>query len=72
MSHQQANHSRHAPFVYDAWHNPEVLSIVSKIAGVDLIPQMNYEIGHINISVKSEKQAEDERAAVERERKSYA
>ncbi|KAK1061005.1 hypothetical protein LTR33_012792 [Friedmanniomyces endolithicus] len=63
---------KYAPFTYDAWHNPRTLSIVSKIAGVDLIPNMDFEIGHINISVKSEKQALDEKAAVELQRKSFA
>ncbi|KAL1987666.1 hypothetical protein VTN96DRAFT_2907 [Rasamsonia emersonii] len=46
----------YAPFVYDAWKSPEVLSIISKIAGVDLVPAMDWEIGHVNISVKSEEQ----------------
>jgi hypothetical protein len=64
--------SRYAPFTYDAWHNPETLAIVSKIAGVDLVPVMDLEIAHINISVKSAKEASEERAAVERERKSFA
>ena len=32
---------------------------------------MNLEIGHINISVKSEKEALTERAAIEREKVSY-
>ncbi|GIJ82341.1 hypothetical protein Asppvi_000848 [Aspergillus pseudoviridinutans] len=43
-----------APFVYDAWKHPQTLAIVSKIAGVDLIPVVDYEIGHINISLQSE------------------
>ncbi|GFG03444.1 hypothetical protein IFM5058_01428 [Aspergillus udagawae] len=43
-----------APFVYDAWKHPQTLAIVSKIAGVDLVPVMDYETGHINISVQSE------------------
>lgn len=42
---------RYAKFVYDAWTNPETLGIISKIAGVDLVPAMDYEIGHVNISV---------------------
>jgi hypothetical protein len=62
--------SKYAPFTYDAWHNPEVLSIVSKIAGVDLIPTMDLEIGHINISVKSERQAQSEREQVAHQTKS--
>lgn len=64
--------ARYAPFIHDAWHSEETLSIISKIAGVDLIPCMDYEVGHVNISVKSGQQAADERAAVEREQKSYA
>ncbi|MCJ1295999.1 hypothetical protein MMC34_007564 [Xylographa carneopallida] len=49
-----------APFIYDTWKNPETLAIVSKIAGIDLVTEMDFEIGHINISVKSEKQREEE------------
>jgi len=49
-----------APFVYDTWKNPETLAIVSRIAGIDLVTEMDFEIGHINISVKSEKQKEEE------------
>jgi len=48
----------YAPFVYDAWRSPAVLSIVSKIAGVDLVPAMDFEIAHINISSNSEEQQE--------------
>lgn len=49
-----SDHSRCAPFVYDAWKHPQTLAIVSEIAGVDLVPVMDYEIGHINTSVQSE------------------
>ncbi len=51
---------RYAPFVYDAWKNPETLAIISKIAGVELVTEMDFEIAHINISVKSEKQKAEE------------
>jgi len=50
--------------VYDVWKSPEVLEIVSKIAGVELVPEMDFEIGHINISVKSEEQKAADLAAV--------
>ena len=56
--------ARYAPFVYDAWKSPETLAIVSKIAGVDLVTEMDFEIGHINISVKSEAQKKEELKAV--------
>ena len=52
--------TRYAPFVYDAWKNSEVLSIISKIAGVELVTAMDFEIAHVNISFKSEKQKAEE------------
>lgn len=42
---------RLAPFIFDAWHSPEVLAAVSKIAGIDLVPAFEYDVGHINVSV---------------------
>ncbi|KAE8159766.1 hypothetical protein BDV40DRAFT_290629 [Aspergillus tamarii] len=39
-----------APFIYDAWNHPEVISKISEVAGVDLIPSIDFEIGNINIS----------------------
>jgi hypothetical protein len=42
---------------------PETLAIISKIAGIDLVTEMDFEIGHVNISVKSEKQRAEELAA---------
>lgn len=46
--------------MYDAWKNPETLAIVSKIARVELVTEMDFEIAHVNISVKSEKQKAEE------------
>jgi hypothetical protein len=63
---------RYAPFAYDAWTNPETLNILSKIAGVKLVPEMNYEIGHINFSVKSEQQTQQERVEIENQKRFYA
>jgi hypothetical protein len=49
---------KYAPFTYTAWNHPEVLAIVSKLAGVDLVPWGDYEIAHINLSAtKTEDQA---------------
>ncbi|KAI1310476.1 hypothetical protein F5Y03DRAFT_392412 [Xylaria venustula] len=56
--------NKYAPFVYDVWKNPETLAIVSKIAGIDLVPEMDLEIAHINISVKSEEEKREELEAV--------
>ncbi|KAI1638427.1 hypothetical protein F4809DRAFT_659781 [Biscogniauxia mediterranea] len=55
--------NKYAPFVYDVWKNPKTLEIISNIAGIDLIPEMDLEIGHVNISVKDEREQEEERKA---------
>lgn len=41
---------RHAPFCYEVWKSPEVLRIVSQIAGIELVPVMDVEIAHVNLS----------------------
>ena len=55
----------HAPFTYAAWTHPATIAIVSKLAGVDLVPWGDYEIAHINLSVKSASQAAAERSAID-------
>lgn len=50
--------------MYDAWKSPETLAIISEVAGVNLVPQMDFEIGHINISMQSEEQKHESIAAV--------
>jgi hypothetical protein len=62
---------KYAPFTYDAWTHPETLAIVSKIAGIELVPVMNYEIAHINFSVKTESQTHAERAEIETQKKAF-
>ncbi|RDW57452.1 hypothetical protein BP6252_13790 [Coleophoma cylindrospora] len=42
---------KYAPFMHQAWKDPKTLSIISKIAGIDLVPVMDLEIGNINVSV---------------------
>ncbi|KAI5458825.1 hypothetical protein BGZ63DRAFT_416378 [Mariannaea sp. PMI_226] len=42
---------RYAPFIHQFWHSPEVLKIVSDIAGVELVPAMNYEVSHTNVQL---------------------
>ncbi len=44
-----------AKFTYEEWTHPDVLAIISGIAGVDLIYNIDYKIGHINISVPGKK-----------------
>ncbi|ESZ98847.1 hypothetical protein SBOR_0705 [Sclerotinia borealis F-4128] len=54
----------HGKFIYEAWKHPETLAIISKIAGVDLVPVMDYEIGHINLSVPGERLDHDSSALI--------
>ena len=76
----QIDDFRYAKFIFEAWKHPDTLSIISKIAGVELVPVMDYEIGHINMSVpgakiKCNKEApvteDDEEAIVGWHRDSY-
>lgn len=61
-----ADRSSLAPFIHEVWNSPEVLKIVSDIAGIELVPVMDFEIGHVNISVPNKKtQADNQRAITE-------
>jgi len=62
---------KYAPFAYDAWTHPDTLAIISKIAGVELVPEMDYEIGHINFSVKSEKDTQKEREEIANQKRLF-
>lgn len=42
---------RYAPFIHQFWHSPEVLRIISDVAGVGLVPAMDYEISHANVQL---------------------
>ena len=55
---------KEAPFIYDAWKNPEVLTIISKIAGVELVPCTDFEIAHINLSSTAPVKKEESSAIV--------
>ncbi|KAM0508975.1 hypothetical protein ACHAPB_001859 [Verticillium nonalfalfae] len=39
-----------APFIYDAWNSPEVLSGISEVAGIEIVPVFDIDIGNVNIS----------------------
>lgn len=76
----EADLHRHAKFVAEAWKSRQTLEIVSRIAGIDLVPVIDYEIGHINISIpgtiKKDKDGviiteEDDQAVVDWHRDSY-
>lgn len=49
-----ANYTSRAPFTYDAWKSPEVLEKISAVAGIDLVPSVDFEIANINISIRDE------------------
>ncbi|KAF2015737.1 hypothetical protein BU24DRAFT_433124 [Aaosphaeria arxii CBS 175.79] len=63
---------KYAPFTYDAWMSPETLAIISKIAGVDLVPVGDYEIAHINLSVKTDEQTKEELAVINKQKRLFA
>ncbi|KAF2842892.1 hypothetical protein M501DRAFT_965729 [Patellaria atrata CBS 101060] len=63
---------KYAKFIYDAWKHPDTLSIISKIAGVDLVPEMDFEIGHVNLSIKSKEQTDQEIAAISNQKRFFA
>ncbi|PVI00285.1 hypothetical protein DM02DRAFT_527362 [Periconia macrospinosa] len=44
---------KYAPFTYEAWNHAETLKMISDIAGIELVPVMDYEIGHINLSTNA-------------------
>lgn len=44
---------RYAPFIHQFWHSPELLDIVSSLAGVELVPALDYEISHANVQLLS-------------------
>jgi len=55
---------KHGKFIFEAWKHPQTLAIMSKIAGVDLVPVMDYEIGHINMSIPGNKMEYDSNATM--------
>lgn len=54
---------RYAPFVFEAWKSPEVRRIVSDIAGLELVPAMDIDIAHINLSEPSQDNDYDDKNA---------
>lgn len=61
------NNSRHGKFIFEAWKHPETLAMISKIAGVDLVPVMDYEIGHVNMSLPGKKNEYDSERMISEE-----
>ena len=43
-----------APFTYAAWKSPELIEKISQVAGIDLIPSIDYEIANINVSINNQ------------------
>lgn len=55
---------REAPFIYSCWKNPVVLEKICQVAGIELVPAVDYELAHINLSTKTEAQKATELAAL--------
>lgn len=43
--------ARRAPFTFAAWKSPELLAAISTVAGIDLVPSIDWEIANINVSI---------------------
>lgn len=41
---------RRAPFTYAAWKSPELVARISEVAGVDVVPHIDFDIANINIT----------------------
>jgi hypothetical protein len=41
---------RYTPFMHEALTHPATLKIISDIAGIDLVPVMDYEVGSVLVS----------------------
>ncbi|KAF2142075.1 uncharacterized protein K452DRAFT_287279 [Aplosporella prunicola CBS 121167] len=63
---------KYAPFTYDAWNHPDTLAVISKVAGVDLVPVMDTEVAHVNFSVKSEQQTKEELSVINKQKRFFA
>lgn len=44
---------RRAPFTYAAWNSPQLISYISQVAGIELVPSIDFEIATINVSVNT-------------------
>lgn len=54
-----SGYDRRAPFIHSVWNNPQVLDIISRLAGIELVPVFEYETGHTNVSVNTKDNASD-------------
>ncbi|KAH6879429.1 hypothetical protein B0T10DRAFT_566116 [Thelonectria olida] len=43
-----------APFTHALWKSPELIDAVSQVAGIQLVPAFEVEIGHINITINED------------------
>ncbi|ODV83642.1 hypothetical protein CANARDRAFT_177577 [[Candida] arabinofermentans NRRL YB-2248] len=50
-----------SPFTYAAWTHPDTVAAISSMAGVELEVIMDYEVAHINIAMKSQDLAKNEK-----------
>lgn len=48
------------PFTHAAWTHPKTLELVSTMAGIELEIVMDYEIAHVNCSMRDKEQAQEE------------
>ncbi|EGV63029.1 hypothetical protein PSN45_004704 [Yamadazyma tenuis] len=56
----KVNNETVTPFTYAAWTHPRTVELVSTMAGIELEVVMDYEIAHVNVSMKEEDQVEED------------
>ncbi|KAG7858119.1 hypothetical protein KL919_003377 [Ogataea angusta] len=54
------------PFTYAAWTHPETVAAVSAMAGVELEVIMDYEVANVNVAMRSEDEAFNQKVSARR------
>lgn len=58
---QDKNAKQAAPFIHTAFHHPDTLKVMSRLAGVDLKVTFDYETAQVNFGIKDPKKVEAEK-----------
>lgn len=56
----KTNEGIQTPFTYEAWTHPKTNELISLMAGIDLEVVFDYEIAHVNFSMKDPSKVEEE------------
>ena len=48
---QLRNTSKHSKFIKEFWHSPTVNALLVNALDYDIVPTMDFEMGHVNLQV---------------------